>query len=114
MSNLTKLLIPTLILFGIYIAYIFTPSDEIGTFDKVRAGGEIKQSILVEVAPNRGFERDDSGKIVAFYTRDRNGNEARVNLTKQAPDDLPNAKVVELFGHMHTDLFIAANVTVIR
>ena len=102
MSNLTKLLIPTLLLLGIYIAFIFAPSDEIGSFDKVRAGGEINQSVYVKVATSRGFERD------------KDGYEAKVNLKKPAPNEIINATVVELFGHMHSDLFVAVDVTVIK
>ena len=114
MSNLTKLLIPTLILFGIYVAYIFAPTEDIGSFEKVRASGEINQNIYVKVATSRGFERDRSGKIVSFYTRDIDGFEAKVNLKKPAPNEIINATVVELFGHMHSDLFIAVDVTVIK
>ena len=114
MSNLTKLIIPTLILIGIYLAFIFAPSEEIGSFDKVRAAGEINQNVYVKVATSRGFERDRSGSIMGFYVRDKDGNEARVNLKKPAPNEIINATVVELFGHMHSDLFVAADVTVIR
>jgi len=114
MSNLTKLLIPTLVLVGIYLAFIFQPTDEIGSFDKVRASGEINQSINVKVATSRGFERDQGGRITGFYVRDKDGNEARVNLKKPAPNDIINATVVELFGHMHSDLFVAADVTVLK
>jgi hypothetical protein len=114
MSNLTKLLIPTLVLVGIYLAFIFQPSDDIGSFDKVRASGEINQSINVKVATSRGFERDRSGRITGFYVRDKEGSEARVNLKKAAPNEIINATVVELFGHMHSDLFVAADVTVIK
>jgi len=114
MSNLTKLLIPTLLLLGIYIAVIFAPSDEIGSFDKVRASGEINQSVYVKVATARGFERDRSGSIMGFHVRDKDGYEAKVNLKKPAPNEIINATVVELFGHMHSDLFVAVDVTVIK
>lgn len=114
MSNLTKLLIPTIILFVIYIAYIFAPSQDLGSFDKVRASGEINQNVNVKVATSRGFERDRSGRIVGFYTRDKDGFEAKVNLKKPAPNEIINATVVELFGHMHSDVFIAVDVTVIK
>lgn len=114
MSNLTKVLIPTIILVIIYVAYIFAPSDDIGSFDKIRSGGEIKQSVNVELSVSRGFERDANGNITGFYALDKDGAEARINLQKPAPDDLLNARVVELFGHMHGDLFIAADVTVVR
>ena len=61
MSNLTKLIIPTLILIGIYLAFIFAPSEEIGSFDKVRAAGEINQNVYVKVATSRGIELQPVG-----------------------------------------------------
>jgi len=114
MSNLTKLIIPTLILFGIYIAFIFAPSDDIGSFDKARGSGEINQNIKVKVDITKGFERDQGGRIMGFYIRDKDGYEAKVNLKKPAPNEIINATVVELFGHMHSDVFIAVDVTVIK
>ena len=114
MSNLTKILIPTLLLAVIYIAYIFAPTEEIGSFDKVRAAGEINQNVNVKIATSRGFERDRGGSIMGFFVRDKDGHEARVNLKKPAPNDIINATVVELFGHMHSDVFIAVDVTVVK
>jgi len=114
MSNLTKILIPTLLLLGIYIAFIFQPTQDLGLFDKVREAGEINQNVNVKVATSRGFDRDRAGRIMGFYVRDKDGHEAKVNLKKPAPNEILNATVVELFGHMHSDVFIAVDVTVIK
>jgi hypothetical protein len=114
MNNQKKLLLPILLLLTIYAIYLLTSAKEIGSFDKIRSGGEINQNINVLVVGSKGFERDQSSKIISFYARDKNGAEAKVTLREPAPEEIINAEVVELFGHMHNDNFIALRVSIIK
>ena len=114
MSNQKKLILPTFLLLTIYAIYILTSAKEIGSFDKIRSGGEINQNINVLVVGSKGFERDRNSNIISFYARDKIGAEAKVSLREPAPEEIINAEVVELFGHMHNDNFIALRVSIIK
>jgi hypothetical protein len=114
MSNLTKILVPAILLFALYAIYILMPTDEIGSFDKVRAGGEINQNINVLVNPAKGFDQDPSGNIKAFYATDINNNEALISLKQAGPREIATAHVVEILGHMHENTFVATRVTIVE
>jgi hypothetical protein len=114
MNNQKKLLLPIFLLLTIYAIYILTSAKEIGSFDKIRSGGEINHNINVLVVGSKGFERDRSSNIISFYARDKNGAEAKVTLREPAPEEIINAEVVKLFGHMHNDNFIALRVSIIK
>ncbi|KAA3611208.1 MAG: hypothetical protein D8M58_14650 [Calditrichaeota bacterium] len=114
MSNLKKVLIPVVLLFVIYAVYILKPTKAIGSFDKVRAGGEINQNINVLVNQSKGFDRDANGMILAFYANDIKNQEAIVSLKEPGPAEIATARVVEILGHMHGDTYIATRVTVVE
>lgn len=114
MSNLAKVFIPTVLLLAIYVIYQISGQDEIGLFEKYKSSGEINQNIKVYVVTEKGFSRDASNRIVAFIAKDKNGVESRISLNNPAPPDLPQAEIVELFGHMHGPDFVAASVTVVK
>ncbi len=114
MSNLTKILMPAVILFAIYAIYILMPTDEIGSFDKVRAAGEINQNINVFINHAKGFEQDANGNVTAFYATDKNKSEAIISLKEAASKEITNAKIVEILGHMHDNTFIATRVTIVE
>ncbi|MFA5833933.1 MAG: hypothetical protein WDA22_10710 [Bacteroidota bacterium] len=97
----------------LYFAY-FAPTKELGTFSKFVPGREINQLINVAIVQSKGFERDDNGGIISFYVKDKDNIEAKVTLHKPATEEIDNAKVVELLGHMHKDSFIAASVYVVQ
>ena len=114
MSNLSKVAIPVVLVFVLYTIYILLPSDEIGSFDKVRASGEINQSVKVYMDHSKGYKQDSNKNIVSFYTKDRNNDFAIVTVKEPASPALMDAKVVELFGHMHQENFVAMHVTIIK
>jgi cytochrome c-type biogenesis protein CcmE len=114
MSNLAKIAIPSIIIFGIYLFSILMTQSEIGSFDSVRAAGEINQNVKVIVVKEKGFNRDNTNNIVSFIAKDRDDQEAIISLRKPAPANLSEAEVIELFGHMHQNNFIAVDVTVVR
>jgi len=114
MSNLSKVLIPTVIIFAIYVIYIFSPTDELGSFENIRAGGEMKQNINVMVVQEKGFERDRSNSIISFIAKDRTGEEAIISMEKPLTEDISKAEKVELLGHMHGNNFKALSVTIIK
>ena len=114
MSNLTKILIPAVLLFAAYAVYILMPTDEIGSFDKIRAAGEINQPVNVIVNKAKGFEQDNNGNITAFYATDKNNEEAIVSLKEPASKEIANATVVQILGHMHGNNFIATRVTIVE
>lgn len=114
MSNFKKVLIPTIIIFAVYVIYIFSPTDELGSFENIRAGGEMKQNINVLVVPEKGFERDRNNNIISFIAKDRTGEEAIISMEKPFTEDLSNAEKVELLGHMHGNNFKALSATIIK
>ena len=114
MSNLKKIAIPTVALFIIYVIIISQPSKELGSFDTIRSGGEINQSLIVELVKNEGFCRDAQNQIVSFIVKDKNGGFATVQLKKAPPEEITYAKFVELFGHMHQDTFVATRVSIVK
>lgn len=114
--KLSKFILPivsVIVLALIYYIY-FTPTKELGSFSKFRGGSEINQKINVAVVQLKGFERDVNGNIISFYARDKNNVEVKVELHEPAPEEIVNAEVVELIGHMHGTNFNAANVFVLK
>jgi hypothetical protein len=110
---MTKVLIPVVLVFVAYAIYVISPTDEIGSFEKVRAGGEMNQSVNVYVDASKGFEKNHSGNVTAFYALDKDGDVAIISLNEPAPEEIMKAKVVELFGHMHGNNFKAISVEVV-
>ncbi len=96
--------------FAIYILI----SNEIGSFEKVRSSGEINQAIQVLVDHSKGFERDRNNNIISFYVKDTKNEVAKVNLKEPAPAAVATAEVVEIFGHMHGNTFVAQRVSVVK
>ena len=107
---MTKIVITGFILFVLYAAYILRPSSELGSFEKIRSAGEINQSVNVLIVKEKGFARDASGKITAFFARDKFNAEATVHLSEPANHEIANANIVTIFGHMHDDNFMATRI----
>ncbi|RMH79241.1 MAG: hypothetical protein D6681_19280 [Calditrichaeota bacterium] len=114
MSAPKILALSIVVAFAGYVVYLLTGSNEIGSFEKVRAGGEINQTVKVFVDRSQGFEKDRNGRIVAFYVRDRNGARAKVSPKEPVPASVLGAEVVELFGHMHGNNFVAVRVSAVE
>ena len=114
MNKITKIVIPVLLLFALYAFYILSPSDELGSFEKIRAGGEINQSVNVRLDKSMGVSRDGKNDVVTFYALDRYNEQAKVGLQKPAAVNVENEEVIELFGHMHGNNFIALNISVVK
>ena len=114
MSSRAKVLIGIVILFGLYLLLFLAPTNELGSFEKVRASGEINQAVNVLVDKEKGFEKNPAGQIVTFYARDKANGEAKINLQEPAPPEIENATIVEVFGHMHGDNFMAVRVRIIQ
>jgi len=114
MSNYAKVSIPTIIFFAVYIFIISRPENELGSFDSVRAAGEISQNMNAAIVKEKGFSRDVNNRIISFIAKDRDNQEAIINLKTPMSDEITKAEVIELFGHMHQNNFIAASVTIIR
>ena len=116
MKNISKLILPVIIIAVIGLIYYtyFAPSDELGDFSKFSAGSEISQNINVAVVKSKAFERDKSGGIISFYAKDKNNVEVKITLHEPAPEEIVNAEVVELLGHMHGNSLIASRVTIIK
>ncbi|MBF8295255.1 MAG: hypothetical protein HW389_1800 [Bacteroidetes bacterium] len=98
---------------SIYYSYI-KPTDELGDFSKFSTNSEINQTINVGIVKSRGFERDGSGGITSLYGIDKNNVEMRITLHEPAPLGIVDAAVIELLGHLHSDGFVASQITVIK
>jgi hypothetical protein len=114
MSNHAKIIIPIFLLLIIYAVYTLTKTEDIGSFENIRASGEINRAVNVFVVGSRGFERDANNNIISFFVRDKQDAEAKVNLQEPTPEDIANAEIVELFGHMHGNTFIALRVDIVK
>ena len=114
MSNQAKIFIPIFLLLIIYALYMLTATEDIGSFENVRASGEINRSVNVLVDRSKTFERDANNNIIAFYARDKHNEEAKITLEEPAPQEIVNAEIAELFGHMHGNNFIAKRVSVVK
>lgn len=113
LSKFVLPLISVMVIVVIYFTY-FAPTKELGSFSKFSGGSEINQQINVSVVKENGFERDTDGKIVSFYARDINNLEIKITLHEPAPEEIVNAEVVGLFGHMHENSFTASKITIIK
>ena len=97
----------------IYFTY-FVPTKELDSFDKFTPGSEINQRVNAAVVKSKGFERDANGGIVSFYATDKNNVELKITFHEPAPEEIVNAEVVEILGHMHGSNFTAASVFVLK
>lgn len=116
MRIISKLILPLIsisVLAFIYYIY-FAPTSKLGSFTKFEKGTEINQEINVSVVKENGFERDASGGIISFYVRDKNNLIVKISLRDPVSDDIVNAEVVKLMGHMHGGNFTAAGVTILK
>lgn len=116
MRKFSKLILPLIavtVLVVIYYIY-FTPSKELGSFSKFGGGSEINQQINVSVVKENGFERNADGRIISFYAKDKNNLSIKITLHEPVADDIVDAEVVELMGHMHGGNFTAANITILK
>lgn len=114
--KISKLILPTILIVVIAVIYFtyFAPTQKLGSFDKFDGGSEINQQINIGVVQSKGFERDANGGIVSFYAQDKNNLEIKITLHEPAPEEIVNAEVVELMGHMHGSNFTATSVTIIK
>lgn len=114
MSTPAKLGIFIFSIFTLYAIYLLTSEEGIGSFEKIRSGGEINQNIKVVVNKSAGFERDRNGNIISFYATDKNGEQVKVSPQEPVSADIASAEIIELFGHMHGNNFIAVQVSIVE
>ena len=114
MSNQAKIFIPIFLLLIAYAIYILTDTEDIGSFENIRASGEINRNVNVLVDNSKNFERDANNKIISFYARDKYGAVAKISLQEPGPGEIMNAEVVELFGHLHGDNFVALRASIVK
>ncbi len=113
MSTHRILFLSIFLAFAGYAIYILT-SNEIGSLEKVQSSGEINQSVQVFVDHSKGFERDRNNNIISFYVKDLKNVVALVSLKEPAPEAVATAEVVEIFGHMHGNTFVAQRVSIVK
>lgn len=116
MKPRTRIILTVLIVViigGIFYSYI-TPTGELGDFSTFSTASEINRTITVAMVKSKGVGRNESGGIISFYAKDKNNVEARITLHEPVPEELVDANVVQLLGHMHRDGFVASQVTVIK
>lgn len=116
MKSLQKFILPAIIAVVVLVIWqiYFVPTKALGSFSRFSDGSEVNQKINVAVVKSKGFERDAKGGIAAFFARDKDNAEAKVTLHEPAPEEIVNADVVELMGHMHGNTFVAAKVSIIK
>jgi cytochrome c-type biogenesis protein CcmE len=68
----------------------------------------------VAVVKSKAFERDKSGGIISFYAKDKNNVEVKITLHEPAPEEIVDAEVVEILGHMHGNSITASKISIIK
>lgn len=116
MRKISQLVLPITFIVVIAVIYFFyfSPTEELGSFKKFGGGSEINQQINVRVVKENGFERNAEGRIISFYAKDKDNLSIKITLHEPVTDDIVDAEVVELMGHMHGKDFTAAKVTIIK
>jgi len=115
-KNLSKLILPILIIAVIGMIYIiyFRPSQELGHFSRFNSGTEISQEINVAIIKTKEIKRDDKGRIISFYAKDADNVEMKISIQDGVSDDILNSEVIEVMGHLHEDTFVSSRATVIK
>ena len=116
MRKTSKLILPLLFMVVLAVIYYiyFAPTKELGSFSKFEGGSEINQQINVGVVKENGFERDAKGGIISFYAKDKDNLEIKITLHEPAPEEIVNAEVVKLMGHMHENSLTASKISIIK
>lgn len=114
MSTPAKLGFFIFTLFTLYAIFLLTSEEGIGSFEKIRSSGEINQNIKVFVNRSERFEKDQNGNIISFYAKDKNGEQAKISPQEPVTADIASAEIVELFGHMHGNNFVAVQVSIVK
>jgi len=116
LKNISKLILPILILIVIGLIYYsyFKPSDELGDFGKFSVGNEISQEINVAIVKSKTIQKDENGRIISFVAKDKNNVEVIVKLREPASESILDAKVILLLGHLHKNGFVASSSTIIK
>ncbi len=115
MKSLQKLFLSVLILFvivAIYYSY-FAPTTKLGDFSKF-GGSEINQRVNVLIVKESEFGRTESGEIISFRAEDKNNVVVNVALREPVTEEILDAEIVELLGHIHGDKFSAVGVKIIK
>ncbi|GBD89611.1 hypothetical protein BMS3Abin04_00319 [bacterium BMS3Abin04] len=115
MKILNKLILPILIIGAVFVIYhfYFAPNSDLGSFSKFSTGSEINQEINVEVVQSKGFRKNKDGQIISFYAKDISGKIVFITVHEPLTDEITKAKIVKLLGHIHSDSFTAAKVTIL-
>ena len=116
MKKAKKLILPLLILITIFMIYTFyfAPNKDTGSFNIFNTNSEINQEIVVKLVANKKFTRNTNGEITSFYVKDKNNKVVLVSSHEGLPESLKKAKLLKLLGHLHSDGFSAAKVTVLK
>ncbi len=98
----------------IFVSYSYiSPTANLGDFSKFSPNSEINQTINVAVVKSSPMEKSPDGKIASFYAKDKNNLELLINPHEPVSEEILEAEVVELMGHLHGDVFTASRVTAI-
>jgi hypothetical protein len=108
-----KLILPILILAVAAILYIlyFSPKDDLGYFSDFDTNNNANRDIIVKLLHERGFVQDKNSGGTVFYAEDGAGKVLKVVGPLTLPPGLDVTSRVTLRGHLHTDYFHAASVT---
>ncbi|TAK64026.1 MAG: hypothetical protein EPO24_03575 [Bacteroidetes bacterium] len=99
----------------VWVSYSYlAPSVTLGDFSKFEPNSEISQTINVAIVTSRPIERSPDGKIISFYARDKNNVELKISPGQSLPEELLNAEVIELLGHLHGNVFAASRITKVK
>ncbi len=98
-------------LFLVYLIYsvYFTAKEGTGSFNDFDINSTANKTIKVEIVKEKGFLPGQGGGVT-FFAKDKTGIEKKITFDKELPQEVKDAKVIVLLGHLHGDYFHAAEV----
>jgi hypothetical protein len=112
MKKLQKLILPLLIILGVYLIYsvYFSGSKGLGSFSDFDPNNNAVKDIRVAFVAERGLTNSPEGGA-AFFVEDKNKNIVQVNADK-IPTGLETAGTIILKGHLTQGGFHAHDVVI--
>lgn len=103
-----------IVIAGLFIVYLiysvyFTAKEGTGSFSDFDINSTANKTIKVEIVKEKGF-LPGQGSGITFFAKDKTGIEKKITFDKELSQEVKDAKIVVLLGHLHGDYFHAAEV----
>jgi cytochrome c-type biogenesis protein CcmE len=111
MKQISKLILPLLILVLILIVYlVYFTTKGLGSFSDFDPNNNAHKDIIVKLVKERGVEVQGESSI--FFAQDKNGTVVMIQGPSELPDNFEQADQIILKGHLTKEYFHAHEVYV--